>query len=290
MTTASAPDRHDDEVAVPRRELLERLEHALARRAELGAPQALLALAVGQVEPLDLFFCRRPRRLRDRVGHPHDGRGCRRGLERRIRVDAPRQSEQLLPPRRRVVVEQPLRAVEPAAGDTRERRYPIRRQAGRLRGEHRVHRLLRQAAERDELAAGADRLGQRAELVGQQNQHGVRRRLLEVLEQRVRSLVVQRVRGDEEVDAAIGLERPHVEVAAEPPDLVDANLVAERLEEVEVGVRAALHAAAIAEQVRRERERRLLLAHARRPVEEVRVHRAFLDRRRRGGSSPPAAR
>ena len=112
-----------------------------------------------------------------------------------------------------------------------------------------------QPAERDELAARADRLGQRPELVGDEDDRRVRRRLLEILEQRVGGVLVHQVRVEEQVDAAVGLERPHVQVAAQLADRVDADLVAERLEHVEVGVRAAPDAAAVADERGRERER-----------------------------------
>ena len=91
-------------------------------------------------------------------------------------------------------------------------------------------RALGEAREGDELAARPDRLGQRAEVVGDEDDDGVRRRLLEVLEQRVGGVLVHRLGAVDEVDAAVGLERPHVQVAAELADVVDADLVADRLD------------------------------------------------------------
>ena len=88
------------------------------------------------------------------------------------------------------------------------------------------------------------------------------------------------MRPEDEVDAAVGLERPHVQVAPHLADGVDPDLVAQRLEHVEVGVRAPLDPRVAAEQLRRERERGRPLPHSRRPVEEVRVRRAFAQRRR----------
>ena len=83
----------------------------------------------------------------------------------------------------------------------------------------------------------------------------------------------------DEVDAAVGLERPHVQVAAQLADVVDADLVADRLDEVDVGMRAALDAAAVPDQLAGERDRGGALADAGRAVEEVRVRRALVGER-----------
>ena len=56
------------------------------------------------------------------------------------------------------------------------------------------------------------------------------------------------VRAEDDVDAPIGLERPHVQVAPELADRVDPDLVAEQLEHVDVRVRAPEHAVALAEE------------------------------------------
>ena len=82
----------------------------------------------------------------------------------------------------------------------------------------------------------------------------------------------------DEVDAARGLERAHVQVAAQLPHVVDADLVADRLEDVQVGMRAALDARVVAEELGREAARELALADAGRPVEEVSVHGPFRER------------
>ena len=123
------------------------------------------------------------------------------------------------------------------AGHPRERVERLALQAAR--GEERLDRALREPPEGDELAARADRRRQQAELVGDEHDHGVGRRLLEILEERVGGVLVHQVRAQDEVDAALGLERAHVQVAAEVADRVDPDLVAERLEHVEVGVDAA---------------------------------------------------
>ena len=88
------------------------------------------------------------------------------------------------------------------------------------------------------------------------------------------------MRVEDHVHAPRRLERAHVQVAAEPADLVDQHLVADGLEHVEVGMRAALDASAVADQLAGERGRRSPLADTGRPVEEVRVSRPFRERGR----------
>src|SRR5204863_58027 len=74
-------------------------------------------------------------------------------------------------------------------------------------------------------------------------------------------------------------DRAHVQVAAQRADLVDPDLVADRLECVHVGVRVPEHALRLPEQLGGERARGRALAHAGRPVQEVRVRRALRERR-----------
>ena len=73
------------------------------------------------------------------------------------------------------------------------------------------------------------------------------------------------------IDAALRLERAHVQVVAQRADVADPDLVADRLELVDVRMRVAEHAVGLADQLRRERERRRALADPARAVEEVRV-------------------
>ena len=108
-------------------------------------------------------------------------------------------------------------------------------------------RGLREAPERNELAAGADRLRQRAEPLGDEDHDRVRRRFLEILEERVGGVLVQRVGAEDQVDAPLALERPHVKVTAQLPHVVDPDLLAQRLEQVEVGMAAPLDARVVAE-------------------------------------------
>ena len=77
----------------------------------------------------------------------------------------------------------------------------------------------------------------------------------------------------QEVDAPIGLEGPHVEVAAQLADGVDANHFAERLELVEV----RMHLTRRRQELAGERACEVALADARRPVEEVGVRRPFYE-------------
>src|SRR5439155_11573681 len=101
--------------------------------------------------------------------------------------------------------------------------------------------------------------------------HHVRRRLLEILEQGVGRVLVQQVRPEDEVDAALRLERTHVQVTPELADRVDADLVAERLQHVEVGVGATRDPTRLAEELPGERERGPSLADSGRPMEEERM-------------------
>ena len=162
--------------------------------------------------------------------------------------------EQRLAPLGGSGVEQPPRAVEPARGGAGER-APPRRSARAPAPRSTRARPLGEPAERHELAAGEDRRRQRAELGRDEDDRRVRRRLLEILEQRVGGVLVHPMRVEDEVDAASRLERPHVQVVAQRADVVDADHLAERLEHVEVGMRARLDAARVAEQRGGERER-----------------------------------
>ena len=270
----------DDEVAIPGLELLEQREQLLALGTALRAPHALVGLSPRQLEGLDLHL-RRRLRLRPALGDAGEKRlGAVGRLERRIGVDRPRDADQRLAPPGRGRIEELERAAQPAARDARERRQLLLAELGRVLADRLPHRRLRQAPEGHELAARANRLGQRAEPLGDEDDDRVRRRLLEILEERVRGVLVQRVGAEDEIDAPVALERPHVQVAAELAHVVDPDLLAERLEEVEVGMAAALDAQVVAEQLGREAPRELPLADAGRAVEEVGVRRPVLQRRR----------
>ena len=134
--------------------------------------------------------------------------------------------------------------------------------------------------ERHRLAARPDRLRQRTHLVRHQDDDRIRRRLLEILEQRVRRLVVQQMRTEDHVHPARGLERPQVQVAPQLAHRVDPDLIAQRLEHVEIGMRAPADPRVALQQLRRECQGSPPLPHTGRPVEQVRVRRAFAHGRR----------
>jgi hypothetical protein len=107
----------------------------------------------------------------------------------------------------------------------------------------------------------------------------VLRRLLEVFQQGVRGVLVHQLCLENEVDAPLGLERPEVQVASEGADVVDPDLVAQRLEDVEVGMRPAEDAVALADHLSREEEGGRPLTDAGRAVEEIGVRRPRGERR-----------
>src|SRR5262245_32224492 len=95
---AVGPRRDDDEIAIPRLELLELGEQLLSFRAALGPPHALLGLAPGQLQGLDLHLSGSPRLLPAlRNGFEESLRAVRR-LEGRVDVHGPRDLDQRLPP------------------------------------------------------------------------------------------------------------------------------------------------------------------------------------------------
>src|SRR5262249_23551677 len=106
------------------------------------------------------------------------------------------------------------------------------------------------------------------------------RRLLEILQQSVGRILVQRVGAEDQIDAPFAFERTHVQIAPQLAHIVDPDLLAERLEEVEIGMAATLGARAGARQVRRQPTRKLWLADAGRAVEEIGVRRPLLERSR----------
>ena len=71
-----------------------------------------------------------------------------------------------------------------------------------------------------------------------------------------------------------------MQVAPQLADVVDPDLVAERLEHVQVGVRTPGDAVVVAEQLGREEEREVALADAGRAVQEIGVRRPLAQRGR----------
>ena len=83
------------------------------------------------------------------------------------------------------------------------------------------------------------------------------------------------MRALDEIDAPVGLERAHVQIAPQLADRVDADHLAERVELVQVGVELALVSSSARANVRATSR----LPDARRPVEEIRVRRPLAQRR-----------
>ena len=137
--------------------------------------------------------------------------------------------------------------------------------------EPRSHGALGETPERHELATGTNRLGDRAELVGDEHDRGVERRLLEILQQCVGRIVVEQVGREQEVDPIVGLERAQVEIVVQLADGVDPDHVSERLDHAQIGVGSVDDPAGVAELHACECERGRGLADPRRPVEEIRV-------------------
>ena len=282
-------DGHGDEVAIPRRRAPPAPASTLSRFAPNSARRSRCSRSrsgrsshstLGLSPPAPRPQPSPPSRTTD--ARPRRARTTDR--RRRARASVSSSSRRAPHPRRAAA-----RAVEPAARHARQRRDASAASPGACAASTVVHGLLGQATEGDGLAAGADRLRQRAELVCEQDQHRVRRRLLEILEQRVGGLLVQQSRGDEQVHAPLGLERTHVEVAPQPAHRRRCGsgrraARAGRGRDAPPSTRPR-----VAEQVARERERRRLLADAGRAVEEVRVSRP-VPSGRRAGAWPRAAR
>ena len=272
-------DGDGDQVAVPPPELLERREQLVALGAALRAPHALLGLAGRQLQRLDGLLglgARVCAALLDPVEERARRLDRRRRRRRRRRCARRRAASR---GDASVGIEQPLEPVEASGGEARDRGELVARRFRRVLQELGADRGLRQPAERDELATRADRLRQRPEVVRDEDDDRVVRRLLEILEQRVRRGLVHRVRVEDHVHAARRLERSHVQVAAQRADLVDQHLVADRLEHVEIRMGPALHAAGVADQRARERVCGAPLADPRRAVEEIRMRRPLRERR-----------
>ena len=175
------PGGNDDEVAVPGAELLEREQDLVALGAPLGPLHVLLRLPGRKVAPGERLL-----RLRVRLDRPlgregEDGLRGRGRLEVGAEVHGAGDGEQLQPAACGVLVEEPLDAIEAPGGDPRDRGRLVGGESRRAPVDLRADGPLGEPPKRDELAAGADRLRERAELVGDEDDDGVRRRLLQVL-------------------------------------------------------------------------------------------------------------
>src|SRR5207237_10446919 len=103
------------------------------------------------------------------------------GLEGGIEVAAAGDVEQDVPPSGGRRVEEPSGAIEPPRREPRERRPLVLPEPGRAPLDLLAHGPLGEPPERDELAARADRLGQGAEVVRDEEDYRVGRRLLQIL-------------------------------------------------------------------------------------------------------------
>ena len=274
IAARSAPDPDGHQVAIPRTELFELRQELLPFGAATGALHTLLRVARTQLEIRDPGLLVAARLCSTPLGVVEQSGSSILGVERLRAIHGPRLVDQSIAPYGGGRVEQTLHAIDAAGGDSGKRRPSL---LVELRGP-RIHevadRPLREPVERHELAAREDRPRQRPEVVGDQHDHGVRWRLLEVLQERVRRILVQQVRTVNEIDTPVCFERPHVQVAPELADRVDSDHLAERVQFVEIRVELARGA----EQGVPERTRDLPLAHPRRTMEQIGMGRPFAQR------------
>ena len=164
------------------------------RRAARAAPAAPPRAPAGRCPraPPPLAPSPPPRRARARSEHD---RGRLARLELRIGVGRPRDPEQRARAARAASGSSSRsRPVEPAAATRASAVARSRDSPGARSARNSRTRPLGQPPERHELAARADRRRQRPELVRDEHDDGVRRRLLEILQQRVGRVLVQQVR------------------------------------------------------------------------------------------------
>ena len=166
---------HDDEVAIPRLQTLEPGEELVPLGSTLRATHPLLGVAGRKVERVDeslLTFAGFLAALVSRA-EQHARGGSR--VEGRLEVRGARRGDESVASRGRVGVEQAACSVESPRRRARQHAHLLLAALGRLRGDPLPHRALREAAERNELAAGEDRRRQRAELAGDEHDHRIRR-------------------------------------------------------------------------------------------------------------------
>ena len=159
-------------------------------------------------------------------------------VETGLQINGACRRDERVAPRGSTGIEKPPRPVEAATGGPGQHANLVLPTIRILRRDPLAHRSLGQPAERDELAAGQDGRRQWAELLCDEHHHRVGRRLLEILEQRVGSVLVHAIRVQNDIDAAVRLERPHVQVVTQRTNLVDSDHLAEGLEQVQIGMRA----------------------------------------------------
>src|SRR6266540_5475933 len=150
-------DRDRDQVAVPPRKLLEGGEQLVALAAPLRAPHALVGVARRELERLHELLRLRPR-VRAALADPLEQRPRRLGgIEVVLRIDAPGDRQQRVASPACLRIEQPLGTIETTGRELRDRCELVLRETGRALEQVGAHGALRKAAERDELAARANR-------------------------------------------------------------------------------------------------------------------------------------
>src|SRR6185437_9466071 len=115
------PDRGDDQVAVPPLELFQHRQQLVPLRPALGATEALVRLAPGELEDGDRLLGTRTRLVPALADAGEDRLRRVDRIELRVEIHGAGDAEQLLAPLLRGRVEETLGAVEPTAGDTRDR-------------------------------------------------------------------------------------------------------------------------------------------------------------------------
>ena len=271
-TAGSAPAATTTRSRYQLAEHVQGVRNLLALRPALRPLEPLLELALRLGAGRSLLR-RLPHLRSPRVSEVGDLLGGPNRVEPGLEVDGAGQLDHRRAPGAWLFGEQALGPVEPPGCDARcQLQLTPREPTG---GEVRLDRALREPPEAHRLAPRAERLGQRAELIGDEDDDGVVRRLLEILEERIGGVLVHRVRTEDEVDAPVGFERTHVQVTAHLADGIDPNLVAERLEDVEVWVRPPDDPIGVSDQGAREEKGRAALPRSGRPVEQVGVSRPF---------------
>ena len=235
-TAALGAARDDEQVAVPRGELVELGEQLLPLGPTLDALDPLLGITRSQVETGDdrlLALLRHRSAQPDRI---EKRAGRLRRLERLVEIGAAGSLDERgasLPHRR---VDQAAGTIESSGCDARDRGCLCIADYGIACRQPLAHGGLREPPKRHELTPRANRLRDRSELVGDENDRRVLAGLLEILEQRVGSIRVESVRAEEQVDAAVGLERTEVKIVVELADRVDPDHLAERLDHAKIRV------------------------------------------------------
>ena len=272
-------DRDGHEVPVPGGELVERGEELLLARAPPDSSRALVGLARRQAERLELAAHgveRRVPHLVDADEQPRRGGGR---IEGGVEVDGARDLDEGLTARGSRRVEQPLRAVEPTGGHPRERGDLVLRQARRAvlstaRTAGSDRRRNGTSWHRDLIVSGSGPSSLATSTMTAYGGGSSRS-----LSSASAASSFMACASSNDVDPPVRLERAHVQVAPQLAHGVDPDHLSERLQDVQVGMRAPCDPLRVSEQRAGEREREPALADAARPVEEVRMRGPVAERR-----------